>query len=206
MDWLRPAPETLAKKFVKGYILTLIHSGVNCNDWAYFCDPEDMPQGHSNWKEEILTKFDVKTIERNDWPYILKDEDSCHEIFEYCESNTKLIAEIVTDIGNLSPNLESITLCGVPVDPDWSEQAEVENADDIVPAINALAVTNPNLIAFDMSTVPTNDKVVNAIAKAFPHLTSFSATNGVFGENISDAALDTLRLSHPGITITIREL
>jgi len=54
------------------------------------------------------------------------------------------------------------------------------------------------------SCVPTNDNVVNAFAEAFPQLTSFSATNGVFGENISDAALDALRLSHPGITITIQ--
>lgn len=166
-----------------------------------------MPQGHCRWKEEILTKFDVKTIERNDWPYDLRDAvERCDIIFEYHGSNTKLIAEIVTNIGPLCSNLESMTLCGVPVDPDWSEQAEVENADDIVPAINALAVTNPNLTAFDTSTVPTNDNVVNAIASAFPQLTSFSATNGVFGENISDAALDALRLSRPGITITIREL
>lgn len=187
------------------YIKTHIHNGVNDSGWSHFCDPEEMPQGHCRWKEEILTKFDVKTIEHNDWPHELnEDECLCDIIFEYHGSNTKLIAEIVTNIGPLCSNLESMTLCGVPVDPDWSEQAETENADDVVPAIKALAVTNPNLVAFDMNTVPTNDNVVNAFADAFPQLTSFSATNGVFGENIGDAALDALRLSHPGITITIR--
>ena len=79
-----------------------------------------------------------------------------------------------------------------------------ENADDMMPAINALATTNPNLAVFDMDTVPTNDNVVNAIASAFPQLTSFSVTNGAFGVTVSDAVLDALRASHPGITITIR--
>ena len=188
--------------------MTHIHNGVNDNDWSFFCEPSEMPR-HCRWKEEILTKLDVKTIERKDWPRDLRDvEDLCDVIFEYHESNTMLIAEILTDIGPLCPNLESMTLCGVPLNPNSpggpTFQAEHENADDIVPAINTLAITNPKLIAFDMSTVPTNDNVVNAFAEGFPQLTSFSATNGVFGENISDAALDALRLSHPGITITIQ--
>jgi hypothetical protein len=190
------------------YIKTHIHNGVNDSYWSYFCYPEEMPQGHCRWKEEILTKFDVKTIERNDWPYDLRDAELCDVIFEYHGSNTMLVAEIVADIGALCPNLESMTLCGVPLNPHSQGgptcQEENEHADDMVPAINALAITNPNLIAFDMSTVPTNDNVVNTIANAFPQLTSFSATNGVFGENISDVALDALRTSHPDITITIR--
>ena len=57
-----------------------------------------------------------------------------------------------------------------------------ENADDMVPAINALATTNPNLAAFDMDTVPTNDNVVNAIASAFPQLTFFSTLLSDFPE------------------------
>lgn len=158
--------------------------------------------------KEILTKFDVKTIERNDWPEDLKDGDSISQIFEYCGGQTKLIAQIVADIGGLCPNLETMTLCRVHIYPGCSEQeqAKHENADDIVPAIKALAITNPKLIAFDMRTVPINDNVVNAFADAFPQLTSFSATKRGFGENISEAALDALRLSHPGITITIRDV
>tara|TARA_B100001094_G_scaffold320711_1_gene367338 strand:+ start:1447 stop:2019 length:573 start_codon:yes stop_codon:yes gene_type:complete len=186
---------------------THIHNGVQDTYWSFFCEPSEMPR-HCRWMEKILTKFDVKTIERNDWPYVLRDAEVWDCIFEYHGSNTMLIAEILTDIGPLCPNLESMTLCGVPLNPNSpggpTFQAEKEDADDILPAINALAITNPKLITFDMSTVPTNDNVVNAFAEAFPQLTSFSATNGVFGENISDAALDALRLSHPGITITIQ--
>ena len=158
--------------------------------------------------ERALTKFDVKTIERNDWPEDLKDGDSISQIFEYCRGQTKLIAQIVADIGGLCPNLETMTLCRVHIYPGCSEQeqAKHENADDIVPAIKALAITNPKLIAFDMRTVPINDNVVNAFADAFPQLTSFSATKRGFGENISEAAVDALRLSHPGITITIRDV
>ena len=201
MDWVSAAPDTLAKKFLTCYMKTHIHNGVNDSVWScstWYEGPE------CEWKKQILTKLNIKTIEHNDWPHELKDDEFlCDIIFEYHGSNTKLIAEIVTDIGRLSPNLKTITLSGVPVDPDWSEQAENENADDMVPAINALAVTNPNLTAFDTNTCPTNENVVNAVASAVPHLTSFSAKNGVFGENISDAALDALRLSHPGITIKI---
>ena len=102
------------------------------------------------------------------------------------------------------PQSHIIRLCGV-CDCDYISVTGDEIAENIIGGINEFAATNPNLKAIDMDKMPTNDNVVNAIASAFPQLTSFSATNGVFGENISDAALDALRLSHPGITITISE-
>lgn len=199
MDWIVGAPEALVKKFVRCYIMTHIHNGVSDSDWPSLCESE------VDWMKQMLTKFDVKVISRNDWPEELKGGEFCSIINECHNSNTQLIAEIVTDVGSRCQNLETMTLCGVPVDMEFKDdQVERENADDIVDAINALALTNQKITAFDMDTVPTNDNVVNVFTAMFPKLTSFSATNGVFGENISDVALDALRVSHPGITITIR--
>ena len=155
---------------------------------------------------ELVKKMDLKSITKKHWPEFFQEVDASL-FYQY---NLKcIIGPIMTEFGDLYPNLTSITLCGTPHDltdwvtdtgmwDDWSD-------DEIVPAINTLATTNPSLTAIDMNRVPTNDNVVNAIGSAFPQLTSFSATNGALGETIiGDAVLDALRASHPGITITIR--
>jgi hypothetical protein len=205
-------PKALVGRFVREYIRGHFHSVVtDYREISHF--PSEDSSGRpifGDWIEKMITKFDIKSFGPEHWPEELQQECNLECIQEYHGSNTQFIAgSVSTMIGALCPNLESITLCGVPcargeygIGAEY--QATWENADDMVPAINALATTNPSLTSIDMDTVPTNDNVVNAIGSAFPQLTSFSATNRAHGETISDAALDALRASHPGITITIR--
>jgi hypothetical protein len=162
---------------------------------------EDATELDMQWFNELVKKMDLKTITKKHWPEFFLEVDASL----FAQYNLKcIIGSIMTEFGELYPNLTSITLCGNHELFDWGDDLSEWSDNGFVPAINALATTNPSLTSIDMDTVPTNDNVVNAIGNAFPQLTSFSVTNGAHGETISDTVLDALRASHPGITITIR--
>ena len=203
MDGLVDAlPEQLRDSIVSQYMEYHLRGLDNVPETRH----EGAPEHEMHLHNELVKKMDLKSITKKHWPEFFQEVDASL-FYQY---NLKcIIGPIMTEFGDLYPNLTSITLCGTPHDltdwvtdtgmwDDWSD-------DEIVPAINTLATTNPSLTAIDMNRVPTNDNVVNAIGSAFPQLTSFSATNGALGETIiGDAVLDALRASHPGITITIR--
>ena len=212
MDGLVDAlPEQLRDSIVGQYMEKFLHEMLlrEIDNGGF---PQDIPETlHENateldmqWFNELVKKMDFKTITEKHWPRIFLEFDEN----DYSYTLESIIGPIMTAFGELYPNLTSITLCGIFTFSDWGHDW---SDNEIVPAVNALATTNPSLTSIDMDVVPINDNVVNAIGSAFPKLTSFSATNsgdherfGAAGETISDTVLDALRASHPGITITIR--
>ena len=204
-------PEQLRDSIVGQYMEKFLHEMLlrEIDNGACLQDiPETLHENATEldmqWFNELVKKMDFKTITEKHWPRIFLEFDEN----DYSYTLESIIGPIMTAFGELYPNLTSITLCGIFTFSDWGHDW---SDNEIVPAVNALATTNPSLTSIDMDVVPINDNVVNAIGSAFPQLTSFSATNwgdherfGAAGETISDTVLDALRASHPGITITIR--
>lgn len=206
MDGLVDAlPEQLRDSIVSQYMEKHLRGLNNVPETRHEMATEHEMHLHN----ELVKKMDLKSITKKHWPEFFQEVDD--DYFEQYNFKS-IIGSIMTAFGELYPNLTSITLFGNDKfsawgDITWGDWSDMNEWSDIniVPAINALATTNPSLTAIDMDTVPTNDNVVNAIGSAFPQLTSFSATNWAHGETIiGDAVLDALRASHPGITITIR--
>jgi hypothetical protein len=198
----RAFPEDFVRKILHTYIVSYhvdnCVSGLLDNSFYY----EDELSQPTAWFNRLMGTIPITSIWKQDWPTCFFTED-CIGAFQECHgSNTMAIGRVMVALGALYPDLRTMVLCGLPDSED--QHQEWENADDMVPFVNALAATNPDLTALDMDNTPTNDNVVNAVSFGFRSLLSFSATTGVLGAAISAAALDALRETHAGIMVTIR--